>query len=264
MHNRETRESLRALINVVYVCTTCVLHHCSLVRTIHTCAMTGSADDGRARARTSVVCTQCVCVCMCVLCMYVCVCVWARTCTRACLWVYISREIRCSDASSRPDDGRTSSGPDNETPLSAAVETRPLVGAEEIYSARAFVPTAVATTVTPPLSAPVAAAGRPSYPSRTRPTPAAATSGAQPPSRCALLHAPRRECREIHPWCTRASRPPRVSSHRVTSHACTFRAIVPACIPLKDGPRSTVLRDIRSRGHSWHEGTILDGSYLDE
>lgn len=46
-----------------------------------------------------------------------------RTCARTvyvCLCFYISREIRGSGASSRPDDGRTSSGPDVEAPLSCA------------------------------------------------------------------------------------------------------------------------------------------------
>ena len=149
------------------------------VHRYYTCAVTGSADNddrlaskqaskrARARGHTSVDTSQgmlctCACVyvyvCVCV-CVYVCACVRSRTCTRACLWVYISREIRCSEASSRPDDGRTSSGPDNQTPLSAAGETRPLVGIEEIYSARAFAPTMAASTVTLP-----AMAGRPSAP----------------------------------------------------------------------------------------------------
>ena len=53
----------------------------------------------------------------------------ARTCVYVCLWLYISREIRSSGASSRPDDGRTSSGPDVAAPLSCAAR-RVLVGTE--------------------------------------------------------------------------------------------------------------------------------------
>jgi len=162
----------------------CVLHHCSHIgryaditrvrwpaRLITTTDLQAS-KQARARAHathergyvTGCVVYVCVCVCICVcvcvcVCVYVCACVRSRTCTRACLWVYISREIRCSEASSRPDDGRTSSGPDNQTPLSAAGETRPLVGIEEIYSARAFAPTMATSTVTLP-----AMAGRPSAP----------------------------------------------------------------------------------------------------
>lgn len=68
-----------------------------------------------------------------------------------CLWFYISREIRGSGASSRPDDGRTSSGPDVAAPLSCA-DRRVLVGGGGERPARAFLPTTAATAA--PTTAP--------------------------------------------------------------------------------------------------------------
>ena len=91
------------------------------------------------------------------MCVYVCVyvCVF--------MILYLSREIRGSGASSRPDDGRTSSGPDVATPLSCARRRR-VVGDGGERPARACLPTTLAAgrpTIAPraPTNAPLARQG---------------------------------------------------------------------------------------------------------
>ena len=263
----------------------CVLHHCShigryadITRVRWPARLTTTTDlqaskQARARAHathergyvTGCVVYVCVCVCICVcvcVCMCVCVCVREIAYVYACVFMglYLARNplLRSFESAGRRTDQLWAWQPD--APLRRRRNATAGRDRGDILCAR-FRPHHGYKHRHPPRH------GWPSirsplwFPRRRR-----RPRNLLRASWCALLYAPasrrvwsRRECREIHPWCTRTSRSPRVLSHRIITH------VLP-----RDRSRVYSFERWKSRWFAdmsvlpvsmWYEGSIiLDGT----